>query len=169
MKKRALKRTTALITACIMIVLGFNTFAIATNQSTTSPDDFFRFISDTKIASNGDFEFSFRNSVTSNKFKPTNTSITVSTIVHLKAYDGTGPELTDPSRTIKVQLYRSGLFNKLIGSYTAAADDRNRIKTFSNLNTNKKYYLVLQSNDPTIGTTNLRFEGTGHVSSIQIV
>jgi hypothetical protein len=170
MKRKLLfKQLTAFAIALIMTLVGFNTVAVSTDPSAKDPAEFFSFISDSKMDSNGDFSFSFRFSLTSDKFKPVNTTIHISTRAHLKAYDGTGTISYSTSRTMTVSLYKDGLFGSYIGGYTTAADGVTRGETFYNLKTNKKYYIVLQSNDPSLETTSLRFEGTGNATLVNVV
>lgn len=134
------------------------------------PQDYITFTpSQSRMESDGSFEFELHARLESGKFKANGTEITIQTACVIKLYDGTGREYTDSSEKFMVTLYRSGFIPTAVGSYVGNADNIYGGLTFTNIKQGKKYYFVIAPVDPNFSLSPKYLKGYGRVYDVTVL
>ena len=120
-----------------------------------------------RMDSDGSFTFEAQYSVKSDYFKPTSTSITISTLAYIYK-QGTDSIILDTAYTYTVTLYKYGS-SIPVGSYMGYADGNTDKKTFTGLDTSKKYYFYILPHDQLLSDHGEWLTGRGTVSPVSVV
>lgn len=154
----------------ILCVSLLSTSAIASEVIPgASVRSYLRFIeNDSRIYSNGDFDFSFAYRVISDHFYPTRSYITISTTAYVHCAD-TGETYPDSSTDYQycVRLYKKGFFDTLIGTYYGLSDGT-QYNGYFVVTEGAEYYFDIVPVDDHLWITSYSITGTGHVSNISL-
>lgn len=148
-----------LVTTIIFCAFSMPSFAKPVND-TYENDEYFEFAQPSqneRIDSNGNYTYRFHTEVRSDSFKPTRTSITITSITS-----------TTSNSWFRITLYEyvSSGDDKEIGYISCKDDGLEDSKTFTGLKTNATYYLVIRK---TNWLNSNVVVGNGHITNITVV
>lgn len=150
-----MKKLISCILLLSIILSSFTLPSFAVTEETT-PEDYLIFVPKTgleRIDAHGDFTFQFRSAINSSDyFRPTRTSITISCIT-----DG------DTNSWFYVYLILNG---ETVGSLFAKDSGKEYSKTFHDLDTSEYYNIALRKVN--IGSA-VTITGTGHITNIEVL
>lgn len=167
--KLLLKKAFAIILSVLLVMSITGSTAFATDiESEQDPNEYIHFTqSNTRMASDGSFDFKFSNLLTSDRFTANSTYISINTRVWLYRQDN-GETSTDNSSEFCLVLYHNGIFDTEVGRYYGYANNIYGGLTFNNIKKGDKYYFTLS---PTNGNFHLGpyyFQGSGDVSPVTV-
>lgn len=170
-----MKRIKIMVSAVLVFALLFAVSSSAVESVEDYRDyEYFEFVnSDSRMSSNGYFEFQLRIRLESDKFIATSDELRIDTCAHILdwAYtDNEDPDddtYVDATKKFTVTLYKDGvLSDSKVGSYTGKCDNVYGGLTFS-VEKNATYYIVITSNYDFSGTGQW-IAGYGRVSPIEL-
>lgn len=161
----------AILSLYMLVTTSISASAVAENTDTI---EFFEFTeSNTRMESNGSFEFRVKLRLTSDLFYATSDTLRIDTAawIYNQAMDeyGADPDevrYADSNITFTVTLYDAGFFGGEVASYVGRCDEIYGGRTFS-VEEGHRYYIEIVPNCDFYGTP--RFvEGYGRVSPISL-
>lgn len=163
------KKIISLILSLIFILtLGCSTVFATDSSSEIDEFNYIRFNpTDTRIASDGSFDFRFSYNLRSDTFIANSTSISINTCAHLSRL-GTGEITTSRTHQFCVVLKHDGIVDKEVGRYYGYADGVYGGLTFTNIKKGDKYYFTMSPTDGNFHLGAYYFEGYGDVSPVTI-
>ena len=149
----------------LILSMVFSFSCISAVFASTINEEYIRFHnnSDTRMDSDGYFDFTIRSSQRSDKFTANSDEITIR--VGAQVWDTNSQDYVKTSDTITVTLYTS--LGIKVGSFTINCDGYDKSKTFK-VTDGKKYYFEVSANQSFADRENLRIIGMGRVSPISL-
>ena len=140
----------------------------AAGDDPTDSESYFAFVNDnTRMDSNGSFEFSLHSRLQSDSFVADSDWITIRTNAHL-FQRGAAQIVYDSSVVYRITLYKDTLFPSQVGSYSGRANG-NTVSEEFHVEEGSTYYFVITIDEPTdFHLTSYYLEGDGRVYPVTV-
>ena len=149
----------------LVLSMVFSFSCISAVFASTNNEEYIRFHSnsDTRMDSDGYFDFTIRSRQRSDKFTANSDEITIR--IGAQIWDTSSQDYVKTSDTITVTLYTS--LGIKVGSFTINCDGYDKSKTFK-VTDGKKYYFEVSADQSFSDRENLHIIGMGRVSPISL-